>query len=74
MKHQELFGIQQAYKPGIGKRKVEASPGWFMCPPKTCVYLEPLDEISLNNVADGWQMPMTMPFQSAKKLVFFKGR
>ena len=59
---------------GIGKRKVEASPGWFMCPPKTCVYLEPLDEISLNNVVDGWQMPMTIPFQSAKKFVFSKGR
>ncbi|KAK7841213.1 udp-sugar pyrophosphorylase [Quercus suber] len=43
-----------------------------MCPPKTCVYLEPLDKISLNNVADGWQMPMTMPFQSVKKTCLFQ--
>ncbi|KAK7841211.1 hypothetical protein CFP56_015713 [Quercus suber] len=45
-----------------------------MCPPKTCVLLESLDEKSMNNVADGWQMPITTHFQSANKLVFTKGR
>ena len=73
LKHQYLLGIQQAYKPGIGKQKLEASLGWFMCHPKTCVLVEPLDEKSLNNVADGWQMPITTHFQSANKLVFSKG-
>ena len=38
------------------------------------VLLESLDEKSLNNVADGWQMPIMTHFQSANKLVFTKGR
>jgi hypothetical protein len=59
LKYPELLGIQQAYKPGIGKKKVEASPDWFVSPPKTCVLLNPPDEKSLKNAADDCQMPIT---------------
>ena len=50
-KYPELLGIQGAYKPGIGKKKVEALPGWFVSPPKTCVLLQPPDEKLLNDAA-----------------------
>lgn len=58
-KYPELLGIQQAYKPGIGKKKAETSPDWFVSPPKTCVLLNPPDEKSLKNAADDCQIPAT---------------
>ncbi|XP_023527508.1 uncharacterized protein LOC111790716 [Cucurbita pepo subsp. pepo] len=48
LKYPELLGIQQAHKSGI-KKKVEASPDWFMSPPKTCVLLEPSDSHSVES-------------------------
>ncbi|KAF5466523.1 hypothetical protein F2P56_016441 [Juglans regia] len=57
-KYPELLGIQQAYKLGIGKKKVEASPDWFVSPPKTCVLLDPPNEKSLKNEIDDCQMPI----------------
>ena len=71
-KYPELLGIQGAYKPGIGKKKVEASPGWFVSPPKTCVLLQPPDEKSLNDAADGCQMPSSHVFNNQKDLSFAK--
>ncbi|KAM4111110.1 hypothetical protein ACJW30_05G043100 [Castanea mollissima] len=71
-KYPELLGIQGAYKPGIGKKKVEASPGWFVSPPKTCILLQPPDEKSLNDVADGCQMPSSHVFNNQKNLSFAK--
>ncbi|GMY34368.1 UDP-N-acetylglucosamine pyrophosphorylase [Fagus crenata] len=71
-KYPELLGIQQAYKPGIGKKKVEASPGWFVSPPKTCVLLKPPDEKSLNNAADGCQMPLSRVYNQQINLSFAK--
>ena len=71
-KYPELLGIQGAYKTGIGKKKVEASPGWFMSPPKTCVLLQPPDEKSLNDAADGCQMPSSHVFNQQKNLSFVK--
>ncbi|XP_054781424.1 uncharacterized protein LOC129288722 [Prosopis cineraria] len=44
LKYLELLGIQQISKSGAGKKTIEASPDWFMSPPKTCVLLEPTDE------------------------------
>ncbi|XP_038882435.1 uncharacterized protein LOC120073701 isoform X2 [Benincasa hispida] len=46
LKYPELLGIQQAHKSGI-RKKVEASPDWYMSPPKTCVLLEPSDSHSV---------------------------
>ncbi|KAM3747522.1 hypothetical protein ACB098_05G040800 [Castanea mollissima] len=71
-KYPELLGIQGAYKPGIGKKKVEASPGWFVSPPKTCILLQPPDEKSLNDAADGCQMPSSHVFNNQKNLSFAK--
>lgn len=56
LKYPELLGIQQAYKPGIGKKKVDASSDWFVSPPKTCVLLNPPDEKSLKNADDESEM------------------
>ncbi|KAE9621387.1 hypothetical protein Lal_00032083 [Lupinus albus] len=47
-KYPELLGIHNIPKSGIAKKTVEASPDWLMSPPKTCVLLEPPDEVSLN--------------------------
>lgn len=56
LKYPELLGIQQAHKSEIRKKKVEASPDWFMSPPKTCVLLEPSDSQSVESAAnDGCQ-------------------
>ncbi|KAK4269314.1 hypothetical protein QN277_022486 [Acacia crassicarpa] len=44
LKYPELLGIQHISKSGAGKKRVEASPDWFMSPPKTCVLLEPPDD------------------------------
>lgn len=44
LKYPELLGIQHISKSGGGKKRVEASPDWFMSPPKTCVLLEPPKE------------------------------
>ncbi|KAG6669254.1 uncharacterized protein LOC122281924 [Carya illinoinensis] len=57
-KYPELLGIQQAYKLGLGKKKVEASPDWFVSPPKTCVLLDPPNEKSSKNEIDECQMPI----------------
>ncbi|KAA0050848.1 uncharacterized protein E6C27_scaffold404G001170 [Cucumis melo var. makuwa] len=48
LKYPELLGIQQAHKTGI-RKKVEASPDWYMSPPKTCVLLEPSDSHSIES-------------------------
>ncbi|XP_011651485.1 uncharacterized protein LOC105434902 isoform X2 [Cucumis sativus] len=48
LKYPELLGIQQAHKTGI-RKKVEASPDWYMSPPKTCVLLEPSDSHSVKS-------------------------
>lgn len=68
----ELLGIQGAYKPWIRKKKVEASPSWFMSPPKTCILLQPPDEKSLNDAADSCQMPSSHVFNQQKNLSFAK--
>ncbi|XP_028778971.1 uncharacterized protein LOC114735441 [Neltuma alba] len=44
LKYLELLGIQHISKSAAGKKTTEASPDWFMSPPKTCVLLEPPDE------------------------------
>ncbi|KAJ4957634.1 hypothetical protein NE237_024745 [Protea cynaroides] len=43
LKYPELFGPKLTQKLEIGKQ-VEASPGWFISPPKTCVLMEPPDK------------------------------
>lgn len=48
LKYPELLGIQQAHKSGI-RKKVEASPDWFLSPPKTCVLLDPSDSHSVES-------------------------
>lgn len=55
-KYPELLGIQKAYKSGYSKKQVEASPEWFMSPPKTCVILELPDEKTLDNAAINCQL------------------
>ncbi|KAI4355582.1 hypothetical protein L6164_004340 [Bauhinia variegata] len=47
LKYPELLGIHHISKTGIENKKVEASPDWFMSPPKTCVLLEPSNEKEL---------------------------
>lgn len=44
LKYLELLGIQHITKSEAGKKTVEASPDWFLSPPKTCVLLQPPDE------------------------------
>ncbi|KAI9107876.1 hypothetical protein K1719_021212 [Acacia pycnantha] len=58
LKYPELLGIQHISKSGAGKKRVEASPDWFMSPPKTCVLLEPPDEkaFDLEKADKGLQM------------------
>ncbi|KAG7036463.1 hypothetical protein SDJN02_00080 [Cucurbita argyrosperma subsp. argyrosperma] len=50
LKYPELLGIQQAHKLET-RKEVEASPDWFMSPPKTCVLLEPSDFHSVKSAA-----------------------
>ncbi|XP_022153547.1 uncharacterized protein LOC111021026 isoform X2 [Momordica charantia] len=59
LKYPELLGIQQVHKSGIRKKEVEASPDWFMSPPKTCVLLEPSDSHSVENAACDIDPPVT---------------
>ncbi|KAF5932018.1 hypothetical protein HYC85_028189 [Camellia sinensis] len=60
LKYPELFGIQPSHKLGNGRKGgVEASPDWFMSPPKTCVLMEPPDEKSLTNATSNYQLPRT---------------
>ncbi|XP_042488903.1 uncharacterized protein LOC122069037 [Macadamia integrifolia] len=48
LKYPELFGTKLTHKQEIG-RQVEASPAWFISPPKTCVLMEPPDKrLSIN--------------------------
>ncbi|XP_028778929.1 uncharacterized protein LOC114750962 [Neltuma alba] len=58
LKYLELLGIQHISKSAAGKKTTEASPDWFMSPPKTCVLLEPPDENSfgLEKADKGLQM------------------
>ncbi|XP_010267147.1 PREDICTED: uncharacterized protein LOC104604489 [Nelumbo nucifera] len=44
LKYPELFGPHPPHKWGIGRKEIEASPGWFLSPPKTCVLMEPPKE------------------------------
>nr|XP_043618083.1 uncharacterized protein LOC122589827 [Erigeron canadensis] len=46
LKYPELFGIRRANKLGNARNVVEESPGWGFSPPKTCVLLEPGDDLS----------------------------
>ncbi|KAF7843401.1 UDP-N-acetylglucosamine pyrophosphorylase [Senna tora] len=48
LKYPELLGIHQTSKTGVPKKWIEASPDWFISPPKSCVLLEPPDEKSLD--------------------------
>lgn len=60
LKYPELLGIQRAHRSGTRKKEVEASPDWFMSPPKTCVLLEPSDSQSVESAAcDKIDPPMT---------------
>ncbi|KAL6972753.1 hypothetical protein U1Q18_026926 [Sarracenia purpurea var. burkii] len=66
LKYPELFGIQPPQKLGIGRKNngVEASPNWFMSPPKTCVLMEPSDEKSLAEATINCQLPRTACVQN----------
>ncbi|KAJ7951708.1 UDP-N-acetylglucosamine pyrophosphorylase [Quillaja saponaria] len=59
LKYPELLGIHQVSKLEIRKKVVEASPDWFMSPPKTCVLLNPPDEKSLENTVNDSYLPRT---------------
>lgn len=59
LKYPELVGIKQACELGNGRKVVEASPNWFMSPPKTCILMEPPDENLLTSSATNWQWPRT---------------
>lgn len=50
-KYPELLGIRQVCKSGIARKVLEGSPIWKFSPPKSCVLLEPTDEISTENAA-----------------------
>ncbi|XP_043697471.1 uncharacterized protein LOC122648304 [Telopea speciosissima] len=53
LKYPELFGTKLTHKQEIG-RQVEASPAWFISPPKTCVLMEPPDKrLSINPATKG---------------------
>ncbi|ESR40115.1 hypothetical protein CICLE_v10027417mg [Citrus x clementina] len=56
-KYPELLGIRQACKSGIVWKDLEASPLWKFSPPKSCVLLEPTDEISTEKAAADDTLP-----------------
>lgn len=57
-KYPELLGIRQACKSGIVWKDLEASPLWKFSPPKSCVLLEPSDEISTEKAAADDNLPV----------------
>lgn len=50
LKYPELFGIKPAHKLVNARKVLEASPGWGMSPPKSCVFLEPSDGRDAGNL------------------------
>ncbi|XP_058180866.1 uncharacterized protein LOC131299244 [Rhododendron vialii] len=64
LKYPELFGIQPPHKLGNGRTGVEASPDWFMSPPKTCVLMEPPEEKSFTNATSNCRLPRTACVQN----------